>query len=179
MSQGTESQRSRDKDGGGAVRPQVRRQRGGGQREGPMCPESGVGPEPAGTGCLGFRDPTRARVGPESSWAGGGSGLQGHRAVLIQRHRSDGMRAINYCDKMQSWPAHCRRGGSIPVPSPIRGPMPRPRPGRLCPPLSPSPPPHMLPLTARWGCSPAEELRTERDPGREGQPHLPCALSLP
>lgn len=134
--------------------------------------EPGVGPGPAGTGCLGFRDPTRAREGPGSGWTGGGSGLQGHRTVLIQRHRSDGMRAINYCDKMQSWPAHCRRGGSIPVPSPTPGPMPRPRPAGILLPTSLSNPPttHMLPLTAGRGCSPGKETGTERDPWREGQP---------
>ena len=83
----------------------------------------------------------KAREGPGSGWAGGGSGLQGHRAVLIQRHRSDGMRAINYCDKMQSWPAHCRRSGSISVPSPTPGPMPRPQPARMLLPTSLSIPP--------------------------------------
>ena len=109
------------------------------------------GAGPAGTRCLGFGEPTRAREGPGSGWTGGGSGLQGHRTVLIQRHRSDGMRAINYCDKMQSWPAHCRRGRSIPVPSPTPGPMPRLRPAGTLLPISLSIPPttHMLPLTAR------------------------------
>ena len=137
-------------------------------------PTSGArhGAGPAGTGCLGFGEPTRAREGPGSGWTGGGSGLQGHRTVLIQRHRSDGMRAINYCDKMQSWPAHCRRGRSIPVPSPTPGPMPRPRPAGTLLPTSLSIPPttHMLPLTARRGCSPGKETRAERDPRREGQP---------
>lgn len=49
-------------------------------------------------GCHG--DPTRGRVRP--GWGRlGAPGASG--AVLIQRHRSDRMRAINYCDKMQSW----------------------------------------------------------------------------
>lgn len=111
------------------------------QRAGPSA-RAAVGLSLLELGACAAGNPTRAREGPGSGLAGGGSGLQGHRTVLIQRHRSDGMRAINYCDKMQSWPAHCRRGGSIPVPSPTPGPMPRPLPGRLCPPLSPFPPPH-------------------------------------
>lgn len=123
-----------------------------------------MGPGLAGTGCLGFRDPTRAREGPGSGWAGGGSGLQGHHAVLIQRHRSDGMRAINYCDKMQSWPAHCRRGGSISVPSPTPGPMPRPQLARTPLPtsLSISPTTHAS-TDSRVGLQP-----WERDKNREG-----------
>lgn len=105
------------------------RPRGTGKRE----PEGRVqvpGPRhvagQAAPGCLG---PGGSRKGQRRAGvqrAGGGLGLQGHRTVLIQRHRSDGMRAINYCDKMQSWPAHCRRADrslspalhQVPCPSP-------------------------------------------------------------
>ena len=133
----------------------------------------------------GFGDPTRAREGAGSGWTGGGSGLQGHSTVLIQRHRSDGMRAINYCDKMQSWPAHCRRGGSIPVPSPTPGPMPRPRPARMLLPTSLSIPPttHKLPLTAGRGCSPGKETGAETHGGKVSpylrHPPTACILWLP
>jgi hypothetical protein len=87
----------------------------------PQCPEGRSGAGPAETGAWAAGDPIRARVRP--GWGRlGAPGASG--AVLIQCHRSDGMRAINYCDKMQSWPAHCRRGGSIPVPSPTPVPCP-------------------------------------------------------
>lgn len=87
---------------------------------------------------LGAR-PSGIPQGPGSSRAAGGLRAPGASgAALIQRHRSDGMRAINYCDKMQSWPAHCRRGGSIPVPSPTPGPMPRPGLAGMPLPTSPS-----------------------------------------
>lgn len=99
-----------------------------------------------------YEGPEKARVqlDRERLGAPGASG-----AVLIQRHRSDGMRAINYCDKMQSWPAHCRRGGSIPVPSPTPGPVPRPALARMPLPTSPPRagplPPHTLHLqSSAW-----------------------------
>jgi hypothetical protein len=72
--------------------------------QGQKHPGLAEGPGLASTGhwelsCCG--DPIRGRVQPNWGrlWAPGVSG-----AVLIQRHRSDRMRAINYCDKMQSWP---------------------------------------------------------------------------
>lgn len=137
-----------------------------------------MGLGPAGIGCLGCRGSHKGQRRAGVGWAGGGSGLQGHRTVLIQLHRSDGMKAINYCDKMQSWPLHCRRGGSIPVPRPTPGPMPRPRPGHLCPPLFPFP--HR---THSWStrrvCSPREETGTERDPRRAGQPLSVLGHSAP
>ena len=98
--------------------------------------------------------------------ARGGLGLQGHRAVLIQRHRSDRMRAINYCDKMQSWPAHCRRADRSLSPAPhwshaqASAGMPLPTS------LSIAPTTHTL-TDSLVGLRPLGRSGTERDPGTD------------
>lgn len=43
VSQGTERQRPTESSGGGEARPRARGQRGGAPREGPLCPEPGMG----------------------------------------------------------------------------------------------------------------------------------------
>nr|KAF6285877.1 hypothetical protein mMyoMyo1_009448 [Myotis myotis] len=121
-----------------------------GQGRAPTRPRCGSGP--AGTGCLGCGDPTGPEKGRvQGAW--GGLGLQGHRMVLIQRHRSDGMRAINYCDKMQSWPAHCRRVDRSLSPAPHWSHAQASAAGMPLPTSLSIPPHHTLPLTARVGAT--------------------------
>lgn len=154
-------------------------ERGNGrQRVGSRCLGPGTWPGQAGPWCLGpggsHEGQRRAGVqGPR-----GGSGLQGHRTVLIQRHRSDGMRAINYCDKMQSWPAHCRRADRSLSPAPHRVPCPGLGQDASAH-LSPIPPTTHAPTEGQEGLQPLGRDRNREEEGPKISPDLPRGLSLP